>query len=40
MRLRDELPVDHEPATVHRCGAALCGVILLVSGLLGFADHC
>ncbi|WP_225823897.1 DUF4383 domain-containing protein [Streptomyces naphthomycinicus] len=39
MRLRDELPVDHKLATVYRCGAALCGVILLVFGALGFADR-
>ncbi|MEW1775283.1 DUF4383 domain-containing protein [Streptomyces sp. NPDC086777] len=39
MRLRDELPVDHKLATVYRYGAALCGVILLVFGALGFAGR-
>ncbi len=38
VRLKDELPVDHHLATVYRWGAALCGVILLVFGCLGFAD--
>lgn len=39
MNLKDELPVDHRLATVYRYGAALCGVILLVFGTLGFADE-
>ncbi|HET6856084.1 MAG TPA: DUF4383 domain-containing protein [Streptomyces sp.] len=39
MRLKDELPVDHRLATVYRAGAALCGVILIVFGCLGFADR-
>jgi hypothetical protein len=39
MRLRDELPVDHRLATVYRYGAGLCGVVLLVFGVLGFADE-
>ncbi|MFE9257315.1 DUF4383 domain-containing protein [Streptomyces sp. NPDC006879] len=39
MDLRDELPVDHRLNTVYRVGAALCGVILLVFGSLGFADQ-
>ncbi|GGX69967.1 DUF4383 domain-containing protein [Streptomyces fructofermentans] len=39
MRLRDELPVDHELATVYRYGAAFCGLVLLVFGTLGFADR-
>jgi hypothetical protein len=39
MRLRDELPVDHRLATVYRYGAGLCGVVLLVFGVLGFADQ-
>ena len=38
MKLQDELPVDHHLARVYRYGAALCGVILLVFGCLGFAD--
>ncbi|MER7760668.1 DUF4383 domain-containing protein [Streptomyces sp. NPDC097619] len=37
MRLRDELPVDHPLARVYRIGAALCGLLLLVFGCLGFA---
>lgn len=39
MKLREELPVDHRLAVVYRVGAALCGVILLVFGCLGFADQ-
>ncbi|MEU0376171.1 MULTISPECIES: DUF4383 domain-containing protein [Streptomyces] len=39
MKLSDELPVDHRLATVYRIGAGLCGVILLVFGILGFADQ-
>ncbi|MEU4874402.1 DUF4383 domain-containing protein [Streptomyces sp. NPDC021608] len=39
MKLSDELPVDHKLATVYRYGAALCGLILLVFGTLGFADR-
>ncbi|KAA0940405.1 DUF4383 domain-containing protein [Streptomyces apricus] len=39
MKLSDELPVDHRLATVYRYGAALCGVALLVFGILGFADR-
>ncbi|MDJ0462644.1 DUF4383 domain-containing protein [Streptomyces sp. H27-C3] len=39
MRLKDELPVDHRLATVYRAGAALCGVILIIFGSLGFADQ-
>jgi Domain of unknown function (DUF4383) len=39
MNLRDELPVDHRPATVYRYGAAFCGLVLLVFGVLGFADE-
>ncbi|WP_340385685.1 DUF4383 domain-containing protein [Streptomyces sp. SS7] len=39
MRLRDALPVDHKPAAVHRYGAAVCGLALLVFGVLGFADE-
>ncbi|MDA5285948.1 DUF4383 domain-containing protein [Streptomyces sp. NPDC054904] len=38
MDLRDELPVDHPLNRVHRIGAALCGLLLLVFGCLGFAD--
>ncbi|MFE8935996.1 DUF4383 domain-containing protein [Streptomyces sp. NPDC007872] len=38
MKLREELPVDHRLATVHRVGAATCGVILIVFGCLGFAS--
>ncbi|KIQ66410.1 hypothetical protein TR51_02010 [Kitasatospora griseola] len=38
MDFRDELPVDHRPARVHRAGAGLCGVVLLVFGCLGLAD--
>ncbi|MFF3863367.1 DUF4383 domain-containing protein [Streptomyces sp. NPDC002209] len=38
MRLRDELPVDHRLNQVYRVGAALCGLLLLVFGCLGFAD--
>ncbi|MEU6537073.1 DUF4383 domain-containing protein [Streptomyces sp. NPDC047000] len=39
MNLKDELPVDHGLASVYRYGAALCGVVLLVFGVLGFADE-
>ncbi|MEI7031836.1 DUF4383 domain-containing protein [Streptomyces pratensis] len=39
MKLSDELPVDHRLATVYRVGAGLCGVILLVFGILGFANR-
>ncbi|GAA4689307.1 hypothetical protein GCM10023347_51530 [Streptomyces chumphonensis] len=39
MRLQDELPVDHRLAVVYRYGAALSGLILLVFGILGFADR-
>ncbi|WP_329282443.1 DUF4383 domain-containing protein [Streptomyces sp. NBC_01451] len=39
MRLSDELPVDHQLATVYRYGAALCGLTLLVFGILGFVDE-
>ncbi|MEV7444603.1 DUF4383 domain-containing protein [Streptomyces sp. NPDC091204] len=38
MRLRDELPVDHRLNQVYRAGSALCGLLLLVFGCLGFAD--
>ncbi|MFJ5228523.1 DUF4383 domain-containing protein [Kitasatospora sp. NPDC088391] len=38
MDLRDELPVDHRLARVYRYGAGLCGVVLLVFGLLGATD--
>lgn len=37
MDLRDELPVDHPLSRVYRIGAALCGLLLLVFGCLGFA---
>ncbi|MGR8007388.1 DUF4383 domain-containing protein [Streptomyces hypolithicus] len=39
MKLSDELPVDHRLATIYRAGAALCGLILLIFGCLGFADQ-
>ncbi|WNF30725.1 DUF4383 domain-containing protein [Streptomyces sp. C11-1] len=39
MKLSDELPVDHRLATVYRIGAGLCGTILLVFGILGFAQR-
>ncbi|MGV9559059.1 DUF4383 domain-containing protein [Streptomyces sp. NPDC003401] len=39
MRLSDELPLDHRLARVYRYGAASCGVVLLVFGVLGFADR-
>ncbi|MFB8103533.1 MULTISPECIES: DUF4383 domain-containing protein [Streptomyces] len=39
MKLSDELPVDHRLATVYRIGAGLCGVILLVFGILGFTNQ-
>ncbi|WP_326593234.1 DUF4383 domain-containing protein [Streptomyces sp. NBC_01294] len=38
MKLSDELPVDHCLATVYRYGALLCGLVLIVFGVLGFAD--
>jgi len=39
MNLRDELPVDHQLGTVYRYGAAFCGVVLLIFGILGFTDQ-
>lgn len=39
MKLQDELPMDHRLATVYRVGAGLCGVFLLVFGILGVLDH-
>src|SRR5690349_5493052 len=39
MKLQDELPLDHHLATVYRWGSAFCGVVLLVFGILGFADE-
>ncbi|MEU8461395.1 DUF4383 domain-containing protein [Streptomyces sp. NPDC029003] len=38
MKLSDELPVDHHLATVYRYGALLCGLMLIVFGILGFSD--
>ncbi|GAA1588424.1 DUF4383 domain-containing protein [Streptomyces globosus] len=38
MSLRDELPVDHPLNRVYRIGAALCGLLLLLFGCLGYAD--
>lgn len=38
MKLQDELPRDHQLATVYRFGAAFCGLVLIVFGALGFAD--
>ncbi|MEU3316922.1 DUF4383 domain-containing protein [Streptomyces sp. NPDC001272] len=38
MNLRDELPVDHRLNRVYRIGAAVCGLLLLIFGCLGFAD--
>ncbi|RSS56321.1 DUF4383 domain-containing protein [Streptomyces sp. WAC07061] len=37
MRLRDELPLDHRLSRVYGVGAALCGLLLLLFGCLGFA---
>ncbi|MDK9498605.1 DUF4383 domain-containing protein [Streptomyces katrae] len=37
MRLRDELPLDHRLSRVYGIGAALCGLLLLLFGCLGFA---
>ncbi|MFP8943605.1 DUF4383 domain-containing protein [Streptomyces fenghuangensis] len=39
MNIRDELPIDHQLAGVHRYGAAVSGAILLVFGTLGFANR-
>jgi hypothetical protein len=39
MKLQDELPLDHHLAAVYRWGSAFCGVVLLVFGILGFADE-
>ncbi|WP_369211568.1 DUF4383 domain-containing protein [Streptomyces flavofungini] len=39
MKLQEDFPVDHRLGLVYRTGAALCGVILLVFGCLGFADQ-
>ncbi|URN12226.1 DUF4383 domain-containing protein [Streptomyces radiopugnans] len=38
MKIRDELPMDHRLAGVHRYGAAVSGVVLLAFGILGFAS--
>lgn len=38
MKLQDNLPADHRLSLVHRCGAGLCGLVLLVFGILGFVD--
>ncbi|MET9653396.1 DUF4383 domain-containing protein [Streptomyces sp. NPDC006460] len=38
MKLKDELPIDHHLALVYRLGAAVCGLILLGFGSLGFAN--
>lgn len=38
MKLQDHLPVDHKLGVVYRYGAALTALVLLVFGLLGFAD--
>ncbi|MFB7781122.1 DUF4383 domain-containing protein [Streptomyces vinaceus] len=38
MRLKDEMPVDHRLSQVYRVGAAVCGLLLLLFGCLGFAD--
>jgi hypothetical protein len=35
MKLQDHLPVDHRLGNVYRYGAGLCGLALLVFGLLG-----
>ncbi|MEU3459516.1 DUF4383 domain-containing protein [Streptomyces sp. NPDC006733] len=39
MKLQDELPLDHRLRTVYRYGAGLCGLILLVFGILGLIDQ-
>ena len=38
MKLQENLPADHRLSLVHRCGAGLCGLVLLVFGILGFVD--
>ncbi|MEV7401792.1 DUF4383 domain-containing protein [Streptomyces sp. NPDC091267] len=38
MKLSEELPVDHRLALVYRCGAAFCGLVLILFASLGFAD--
>lgn len=38
MKLHDHLPIDHRLGTVYRYGAGVCGLALLVFGLLGFLD--
>ncbi|MFE5512302.1 DUF4383 domain-containing protein [Streptomyces sp. NPDC056529] len=38
MKLKNELPVDHHLTTVYRVGAAVCGVLLIIFGCLGFAN--
>lgn len=38
MKLQDHLPVDHQLGTVYRYGSGLCGLALLVFGMLGFLD--
>lgn len=39
MRLSEEMPVDHRLSTVYRFGAGFTGLVLIVFGVLGFADR-
>ncbi|MFP8905124.1 DUF4383 domain-containing protein [Streptomyces atacamensis] len=39
MKIRDELPMGHRLAGVHRYGAAVSGVVLPAFGILGFANR-
>jgi hypothetical protein len=38
MKLQENVPADHRLILVYRCGAGLCGLLLLVFGILGFVD--
>ncbi|MGW6214696.1 DUF4383 domain-containing protein [Streptomyces sp. NPDC055109] len=39
MKLKDELPLNHQLHVVYRWGAAFCGIVLITFGGLGFADR-
>ncbi len=39
LKLDEHLPVDHRLSRVYRVGAGLMGLVLVVFGILGFADQ-
>ncbi|WP_436776406.1 DUF4383 domain-containing protein [Yinghuangia sp. YIM S09857] len=39
MKLSDEMPVDHRLGRVYRYGAGFTGLVLMVFGVLGYADQ-